>query len=249
MLFNGDDTAGHTTLFHPNSGASGSISGRLDAVRWNNGSKQWKAVYQTGGAPGCGGVTGNATTHNPPLLFDLSTDPGETTALDVSQPLYSEVVAQIAAALKAQMHSVNTTLQSVVNYNTSFADEPCVHFADKSCRTGVPTPPPSPTPPPPSPPPPGPPPPPAPPGAGCNPANWFNGTIPWEKQEPRAPFAHPVTVGTPAECCALCVTNAGVGCAYWLWMSNSCYMKTEVQKCAPRTAAGVTCGTLKPWTE
>ena len=43
---------GHSDLFHPNSGASGVI-GALDAVRH----LQYKAVWQTGGAFGCG--TGN----------------------------------------------------------------------------------------------------------------------------------------------------------------------------------------------
>ena len=44
VLLDGNDTAGHVTLFHPNSGASG-VPGKLDAVRWNSNGKQWKAVY------------------------------------------------------------------------------------------------------------------------------------------------------------------------------------------------------------
>ena len=49
VLFTGSEK-GHDSLFHPNSGASG-VDGALDGVRLNN----WKAIYQTGGAPDCSG--------------------------------------------------------------------------------------------------------------------------------------------------------------------------------------------------
>ena len=43
--------SGHTTLFHPVSGAKGGVMGKLDAIRWNDPAtgEQWKAIYQTGG--------------------------------------------------------------------------------------------------------------------------------------------------------------------------------------------------------
>merc|ERR1719162_174454 len=83
VLFSGSEV-GHTTLFHPNSGASG-VDGALDAVRWNDGKgNQWKAIYQTGGAPACGGTKGPDVHHDTPLLFNLAEDPQESKALDTS---------------------------------------------------------------------------------------------------------------------------------------------------------------------
>ena len=79
VLLDGSED-GHETLFHPNSGASGP-NGQLDAVRWKN----WKAIYQSGGAPDCQGNTGEVQRHDPPLLFDLSTDPAESIPLDVTK--------------------------------------------------------------------------------------------------------------------------------------------------------------------
>ena len=73
--------------YHPNSGASG-VNGWLDAVRFKN----YKAIYQTGGAPGCSDHGKGAPTKgaraihrlggpsDPPLLFDLTNDPAEAHA-------------------------------------------------------------------------------------------------------------------------------------------------------------------------
>jgi arylsulfatase A-like enzyme len=122
VLLDGSDD-GHETLFHPNSGASG-IMGQLDAVRWNN----WKAIYQTGGAADCTGSKGNVTRHDPPLLFNLDTDPAEETALDTTADPYTTIVSHIAALLQAKMHSVNTTFRSVVDTDTNVQSEPCVHL-------------------------------------------------------------------------------------------------------------------------
>ena len=127
VLLEGSETA-HETLFHPNSGASGP-DGQLDGVRWKN----WKAIYQTGGAPDCSGNKGTVARHDPPLLFDLSADPAESKALDTSVEPYKSVVTQIAQLLTAQMHSVNTTLRSVANYNASKASEPCCN-ASTGCQ-------------------------------------------------------------------------------------------------------------------
>lgn len=118
----------HTTLFHPNSGASG-VDGALDGVRW----KQWKAIYQTGGAPDCTHSIGNVTHHDPPLLFNLDDDPAEEHALDTSTDPYKSVVEQVSALLAAQMQNVNSTLRSVVDYTTELDDEPCADYPT-SCR-------------------------------------------------------------------------------------------------------------------
>jgi hypothetical protein len=221
VLLSGDDSAGHSTLFHPNSGSSG-VDGKLDAVRWNHGDKQWKAIYQTGGAPDCTGSKGNVTTHSPPLLFELGGDPAEATALDVTQPEYAAAVTSIEALLATQMHSVNTQ-RRVVNYNVSISDEPCAHFP-KSCRTST-----------------APSPPPDPPHSQpmCTAESWFNNTIPWQKTSPQPPFQNPIST---------CAATADLGCAYWTWLSsgNSCYLKTSVAMGNSRSEPGVTCGSIYP---
>jgi arylsulfatase A len=131
--------AGHTTLFHPNSGAEGGVMGKLDAIRLNDPltGKQWKAIYQTGGAPDCAGSSGNITRHDPPLLFELGADPGETTALDVTEPAHAAALTKIIAALAAQMHSVNTTFASVTNDSVGLVFEPCAQYPT-SCRSAMP---------------------------------------------------------------------------------------------------------------
>lgn len=128
VLLSGSEQ-GHDTLFHPNSGSSGE-NGKLDGVRLHN----YKAIFQTGGAPDCSKNSGNVITHDPPLLFDLAADPAEEHALDVTKEPYKTELTKILAALKAQMHSVNSTFQSVVDYSLNTADEPCAHYPT-TCRT------------------------------------------------------------------------------------------------------------------
>ena len=84
---------GHVTLFHPNSGAKGAVMGKLDGVRW----KQWKAIYQTGGAADCAGKLGTIMSHDPPLLFDLSRDSAESKALDTSTEPYACCISTVLA--------------------------------------------------------------------------------------------------------------------------------------------------------
>ena len=67
---------------------------------------------------------GTVTHHDPPLLFDLQLDPAEEHALDTTQEPYKTALASVVAALAAQMHSVNNTMQSVVNYTTTLSAEP-----------------------------------------------------------------------------------------------------------------------------
>merc|ERR1711862_476618 len=178
VLLEGSE-AGHETLFHPNSGASG-VPGQLDAVRWKN----YKAVYQTGGAADCTGSKGIVARHDPPLLFDLSADPAESIALDVTTEPYKGVLEQIVAALRSQMRSVNSTFQSVVDYGTDLQAEPCANLP-ASCRSDYV------------------PPAPAPPGR-CTASEWYIDAIPWNKQSPKAPFKTPVQTDTAAACCDLC---------------------------------------------
>eukprot|EP01063_Lacrimia_lanifica_P000406 TRINITY_DN101_c11_g1_i1.p1 TRINITY_DN101_c11_g1~~TRINITY_DN101_c11_g1_i1.p1 ORF type:complete len:532 (+),score=167.88 TRINITY_DN101_c11_g1_i1:43-1638(+) len=133
VLFHGAETA-HTTLFHPNSGASG-VNGALDAVRWNDDhGNQWKAIYQTGGAPACGGGHGTVAHHDVPLLFNLAEDPAESTALDTAAAPYKAVVEEITRLRAAQMQSVNGTYRSVVDYSAGVQYEPCAGYPT-DCRS------------------------------------------------------------------------------------------------------------------
>lgn len=122
VLLSGDDSAGHVTLFHPNSGASGA-DGKLDAVRWNNGGKAWKAIFQTGGAPDCAGNKGNVVTHDPPLLFELTVDPAESNALDVTQPLC--VVASTAPFVNAYSSLPTGPLYHMISHDSFFYHMQC----------------------------------------------------------------------------------------------------------------------------
>ena len=244
VLFAGSEEA-HTTLFHPNSGAKGAVMGKLDGVRW----KHYKAIFQTGGAPDCTGAQGAITTHDPPLLFDLALDQAESNALDVTVEPHKSALVSIRAALAAQMRSVNTTFQSVVDNGEDINAEPCVYLP-KSCRTDNPPTPPTP-PPPPTPVPPTPVPPPTPVGS-CNASQWYNGTIPWNKQTPRPPFATPVQTDSAVDCCDLCnnPTNRALGCRFWCWSgpkSKACYMKVSVTMSTPHAASSYISGSIFPW--
>ena len=212
------------------------VQGKLDAIRWKN----WKAIYQTGGAADCTGSIGTIARHDPPLLFDLDKDPAESTALDTSTEPYKSVVASIVGLLKAQMHSVNTTMQSVPNYNVSLASEPCAHYPT-SCRSN------------PLPPPPPPPPPPPNPDHRkpiCNSSAWYVDADPFVKQGLRPPFTKPVPTPDAAGCCAVCASpeNNRLGCVYWVWMHGNCYLKKSVRfNWPPAAKPGLTSGSVHPW--
>lgn len=158
---------------------------------------------------------------------------------------FKSAVAEIAALLAAQMHSVNSTFQSVVDYSTAVAREPCVHFP-KTCRS-YPRPSPPPTPPAP---PPGPPAPPAP-GTICNSSQWFEGQIPWKHAGLRPPFQVPEAAASAAECCAVCASpeNVKLGCNFWTWSASGkkCYLKKSVIPDTPHSSPGYWAGSIRPW--
>ena len=111
---------GHSGLFHPNSADSqgealegAGVQGALDAVRH----LQYKAVWQTGGAFGCGdGNRARPERFEPPLLFDLDADPQEATPLDpAAHALVLVTVARLRAAKEAD---INASFRSVSRYAT-----------------------------------------------------------------------------------------------------------------------------------
>ena len=86
----------HTTLFHPLSGGCG--SGPLMAMRLG----KYKALWVTGGTKACGDE-GAACVHrgDAPLLFDLSLDPAESTALDTTNPKYKVRILSFVLSARA----------------------------------------------------------------------------------------------------------------------------------------------------
>ncbi|KAM8753178.1 arylsulfatase F-like [Rhynchonycteris naso] len=115
----------HEFLFHY-------CSAHLHAVRWHprDSDSVWKVhyvtpVFQPPGAGACYETlycqcTGPLVTyHDPPLLFDLSRDPSESTPLSNStEPLYDVVLATVAAALTEHRKTITPVeyqLQSKLN--------------------------------------------------------------------------------------------------------------------------------------
>lgn len=129
--------AGRTALFHPNSGASGLI-GYLDGVRMDTpDGHQFKAIYETGGAAGCGeGNRAAPLRHDPPLLFDLSVDPAEAHPLDRAS--HGPVLAEIKRIRAAKLKNVLETFHSVANYEQGPAGpggpSPCCNPKNVNCR-------------------------------------------------------------------------------------------------------------------
>jgi arylsulfatase A len=128
-VLRGESDVAHTTLFHPNSGASG-VDGALDAVRHGS----LKAIFQTGGAPGCGGGKAKPVHHDTPLLFNLTADPAEAHPLD--PVAYAKEIADIKVLLASKMNDINGTLRSVTNYDQNDSAEPCCNPANRNlgCR-------------------------------------------------------------------------------------------------------------------
>ena len=104
---------GHSDLFHPNSGASG-VQGALDAVRH----RQYKAVWQTGGAFGCGdGNRARPERFEPPLLFDLDADPQEATPLDpVTHAHVLVTVRRLRAAKEADIYATFRSVTYILRH-------------------------------------------------------------------------------------------------------------------------------------
>ncbi|KAJ7984787.1 hypothetical protein DPEC_G00358400 [Dallia pectoralis] len=129
VLLHGNET-GREFLFHPNSGAAGKY-GELQTVRLG----QHKAFYITGGAEACEGSTGKEQVHNPPLIFHLSQDEGEETALDPTTDEYREVAERGMRAREALLYDIATDpLISTADYTIDQSAAPCCDPRHTSCR-------------------------------------------------------------------------------------------------------------------
>ena len=130
-------TQAHTTLFHP-AGQARDANGphAVPAMRMG----KYKAHFVTKGSKSCRDADGNPRTgsggqaieHDPPLVFDLDKDPGESTPLD---PLTIVTqIAQMKQLYAAFWLSVNSTFRSTTNYETDPLYKPCSNMASKCCR-------------------------------------------------------------------------------------------------------------------
>ena len=128
----GNATAGHATLFHPNSGQWGQW-GTLDAVRMG----KYKTIHLTGGSFDCQDRLGSLGIHDPPLLFDLELDPSESTALNTSASPYKEVVARMLALKAAKLANIAATPHSYANWTQDDSLEPCCNADLPACRCGA----------------------------------------------------------------------------------------------------------------
>ena len=135
-LLLGQSSTAHSTMFHPLSGSCG--TGPIGAARWGS----YKTMHHTGGAQGCllrpnpGQKNVNCIQHEPPLLFDLSADPGESSPLDPHSPNNAAVLATMARQLAAKQADIDSSARSIASYAHGPAGTAanCCNDADPLCR-------------------------------------------------------------------------------------------------------------------
>lgn len=120
VLF-GDVDSVREFLFHPDT-----QTGNLTAVRYKN----YTALFSTWGAPDCGKPASKVLEHNPPLIFDLGVDPGQTTPL----PSNPSLEALFITALQAKLANISATYRNKADYSQKIGTEPCCNAANVVCR-------------------------------------------------------------------------------------------------------------------
>ena len=136
-VLRGEATDAHHTLFHPHSDASGAKrTAGVPAMRLG----RYKAHFQTMGSVPCREANGThrddggkTFQHDPPLIFDLDTDPAEANPIDPTT--IPDIVAQIQHEYDAFWVNVNSTKQSKTEYNGDRKFAPCGNVSSPSCRT------------------------------------------------------------------------------------------------------------------
>lgn len=129
VLLNGNDSAGHKVLFHPNSG-SGREVGNLTAMRIG----QYKAFFETASAEDCNSTRGKDSFHDPPLIFDLANDIAEANPLTPSHPQYQTLVSSFRSLLVEIHEDIASDNTTIADYSGNVADEPCCNRQHVCCR-------------------------------------------------------------------------------------------------------------------
>ncbi|XP_062507796.1 arylsulfatase G-like [Corticium candelabrum] len=127
VLFNGSDS-GHSILFHPND-ASG-IAGAIDTIRFGD----YKVMYQTGGSAACNSIAPPPVRHDPPLMFNLRDDPGESKPLNVSIEPQVKILQQVLHHLHYLHESIKNDNISVTSYSQDDRFRPCCNIHHVVCR-------------------------------------------------------------------------------------------------------------------
>ena len=124
-LFSGEVTSVRDFLFMPDT-----ISGQqnVTSVRYRN----WKAYTRTYSQASCKEAGGPPVNHPNYLVFDLDSDPGESTP--VTPP--TQVMTAIYEAHRAYLLNISETFRSVANYSsgTMVADAPCCNASNAVFR-------------------------------------------------------------------------------------------------------------------
>jgi hypothetical protein len=114
---------GHTMLFHPDT-----RNGNITAVRMG----QYKAMFEAIPALPCNGSSSGRAVFDPPIIFDLSADPAESTPLSPPPP---GLVAQFRTAFAAMWTNITSTMQSTPDYSGGgTAASPCCNGDHVVCR-------------------------------------------------------------------------------------------------------------------
>nr|XP_006817927.1 PREDICTED: arylsulfatase G-like [Saccoglossus kowalevskii] len=120
-------------LFHPNSASSGTM-GDLNTVRVG----RYKALYLTGQdfapAAACGGKTGPVQWHSLPLIFNIDTDPAESSPLNQTSAEYKAALVDIHNALIFIMDDIVNDNTTITNWKTEPSCLPCCNHNHVACQ-------------------------------------------------------------------------------------------------------------------
>jgi arylsulfatase A-like enzyme len=125
VLFDGAPSV-RDVLFIPDT--SGATECQLTGARFHN----WTVYWQTSGQSSCTRDFSPlpAVVHDPPLAFDLATDPGQTTPV----PLPPDVLAAVTAARDAKMADVRATFRTTTDWaGGGRAAWPCCNRNEPDC--------------------------------------------------------------------------------------------------------------------
>ena len=109
-------------LYHPNV-----QDGNFSTLRYLN----YTGHFVTWGAPGCNQSQSPFITHNPPLIFDLSVDPAQSTPLTNPDP---NLINLFMTEFTNIWYNITHTYRSITNYSQKIGNEPCCNANNAVCR-------------------------------------------------------------------------------------------------------------------